>query len=125
AMAFLAKTACGYSLEGSQWPSGRGPVMQLELGNPSSTLSDGNTSWNVAAAPAIDMWNQVLGSIQLGKVMNSTAPVASGDRVNSMAFASTVFGSSFRSNTLAVTYHGYSYSAMMEADILLNTTQQF
>jgi Matrixin len=121
----LAKSACGYALEGPQWPSGKGPVMQLELGNSSGTLSDGNTSWNVAAAPALDMWNQVLGSIQFGKVMNSTAPVASGDRVNSMAFASTIFGQSFGSNTLAVTYYSYSGSTMLEADILFNTHQQF
>ena len=125
ATAFLAKNACGYSLEGPKWPNGRGPTMQLELGNPSSALSDGNTSWNTAATPAIDMWNQVIGSIQLGKVMNSTAPVASGDRVNSMAFASTIFGQSFGSNTLAVTYYSYSGSSMLEADILFNTHQQF
>src|SRR5438874_4451536 len=69
------------------------------------------------------MWNQVLGGMQFGRVMNSTAAVASGDRVNSMAFSSTIFGSSFGSSTLAVTYYSYSGSTMIEADILFNTAQ--
>src|SRR2546423_2769229 len=97
--------------------------MQLSLGNAGRTLSDGNTNWNTAVAPALDSWNQVVGGMQFGKVMNSTAAVASGDHVNSMAFASTVFGSSFGSNTLAVTYYRYSGSTMAEADILFNTAQ--
>jgi outer membrane biosynthesis protein TonB len=124
ALFFAVKTPA-YTLEGPKWASGKGPTMQLELGTANNTLSDGNTSWNVAAAPVIDMWNQVLGSIQLGKVMNSTAAVSSGDSVNSMAFANTVFGSSFGSNTLAVTYYSYSGSTMREADILFNTAQQW
>jgi len=76
--------------------------MQLELGTPGRTLLDGTTSWNTAIAPALDMWNQVVGRMQFGRVMNSTAPVASGDGVNSMALSSTVFGQSFGSYTLAV-----------------------
>jgi hypothetical protein len=99
--------------------------MQLELGAAGRTLSDGNTSWNTAAAPALDSWNQVVGRMQFGRVMNSTAAVASGDRVNSMAFSSTVFGQSFGSNTLAVTYYNYSGSTMLEADILFNTAQSW
>src|SRR3989442_306318 len=37
----------------------------------------------------------------------------------------TVFGQSFGSNTLAVTYYRYSGSTMMEADILFNKAQSF
>ncbi len=121
---FAPRDATAYSLEGPKWSSGN-PVMQLELGNPGRTLLDGHTSWNTAVAPALDMWNQVLGGMQFGRVMNSTAAVASGDRVNSMAFSSTVFGQSFGSNTLAVTYYSYSSSSMLEADILFNTAQSF
>ena len=113
-----------YSLEGPKWSAGAGPLMQLELGNAGRTLSDGNTSWNVAAAPAIGMWNQVLGGIQLGQV-TSNVPVASGDGVNSMIFTNTVFGQSFGAYTLAVTYYRYSGSRMSEADILFNTAQQW
>jgi len=122
---FVPRDANAYSLEGPKWPDGSTPVMQLELGTPGRTLLDGTTSWNTAMAPALDMWNQVVGRMQFGRVMNSTAPVASGDGVNSMAFSSTIFGQSFGSNTLAVTYYRYSGSTMMEADILFNTAQSF
>ena len=122
---FVPRDANAYSLEGPKWPDGSTPVMQLELGTPGRTLLDGTTSWNTAIAPALDMWNQVVGRMQFGRVMNSTAPVASGDGVNSMAFSSTIFGQSFGSNTLAVTYYRYSGSTMMEADILFNTAQSF
>src|SRR5947209_8737702 len=121
---FGSRDASGYRLEGPKWSSGN-PVMQLELGNPGRTLLDGHTSWNTAVAPALDMWNQVLGGMQFGRVMNSTAAVASGDRVNSMAFSSTVFGQSFGSSTLAVTYYHYSGSTMLEADILFNKAQSW
>ena len=102
---FEPRNASAYVLEGPKWPTGSTPVMQLELGSPGRTLLDGNTSWNTAAAPALDMWNQVVARMQFGRVMNSTAAVASGDRVNSMAFSNTVFGQSFGSSTLAVTYN--------------------
>src|SRR5436309_3265406 len=122
---FVPRDANAYSLEGPKWPDGSTPVMQLELGTPGRTLLDGTTSWNTAIAPALDMWNQVVGRMQFGRVMNSTAAVASGDGVNSMALSSTVFGQSFGSSTLAVTYYRYSGSTMIEADILFNTAQSF
>src|SRR5205823_8551277 len=71
-----------YALEGPRWPNGSTVVMQLSLGNAGRTLTDGNTSWNSAAAPALDSWNAVVGGMQFGKVMNSTASVSSGDHVN-------------------------------------------
>jgi len=108
-----------YVLEGPKWPNGT-VTMQLSLGNAGQTLSDGNTSWNSAVAPALTMWNQVMGAAQLTGVMNSTAAVSQGDGVNSMAFANTFFGSSFGSNTLAITGYSYSGSTMREADILFN-----
>jgi len=114
-----------YVLEGPKWPNGSTVVMQLSLGNAGRTLTDGNTSWNAAAAPALDSWNAVVGGMQFGKVMNSTAPVSSGDRVNSMAFSSTNFGQSFGSNTLAVTTYWFSGSTMTEADILFNSNQSW
>jgi len=108
-----------YVLEGPKWPNGT-VTMQLSLGNAGHTLSDGNTSWNSAVAPALTMWNQVMGAAQLAGVMNSSAAVSQGDGVNSMAFANTFFGSSFGSNTLAITGYSYSGSTMREADILFN-----
>jgi hypothetical protein len=97
--------------------------MQLSLGNAGRVLVDGNTSWNYAAAPALNMWNQVIAHIQLGRVLNSTVPVRSGDSFNSMAFASTVFGQNFGSNTYAVTTYWYSGATMAEADVLFNNAK--
>jgi Matrixin len=117
---FEPPDASAYVLEGPKWPSGSTVVMQLSLGNAGRTLADGNTSWNSAVSPALDSWNQVIGGMQFGRVMNSTAAVAQGDGVNSMAFASTFFGSSFGSNTLAITGYYYRSSTMIEADIVFN-----
>jgi hypothetical protein len=53
--------------------------------------------------------------------VNPSAPVNQGDRVNTVTFASSFFGSSFGSNTLAIT--GYSWDGsnhILEADILFN-----
>ncbi|HEX4638952.1 MAG TPA: matrixin family metalloprotease [Chthoniobacterales bacterium] len=122
---FQASTAVAYVLEGAQWPNGSTVVMQLSMGNAGRTLSDGNTSWNAAVAPALDNWNAVVARMQFGKVMNSTAAVSQGDRVNSMAFASTFFGQSFGSNTLAITGYWMSGSTITEADILFNSSQSW
>ena len=65
ATAFLTKNASGYAFEGPSWATSS-VAIQLEMGSPGSPLSDGNTSWNAAVSPALDMWNQVLGRIQLG-----------------------------------------------------------
>ena len=121
--ASLPSRVDAYVLEGPKWPNGSTVVMQLSLGSGSVTLSDGSTSWNNAVFPALGSWNGVMGSTQLGSVMNSTAAVSSGDHVNSMAFASSNFGQSFGSNTLAVTTYWMSGSTMTEGDILFNSAQ--
>jgi len=121
----LSATARGYVLEGQSWPAGTVVVLQLSLGNPGFTLQDGNTSWNDAAAPVADMWNARLQRVQVVNVMNSGAPVSSGDNLNSVAFANNVFGQPFGGSTLAVTYYRYSGSTMREADVLFNRAYTF
>src|ERR1700682_2266882 len=49
-------TAQAYVTEGASWASGTTVTFQLGLGNAGRTLIDGNTSWNTAASPAMDMW---------------------------------------------------------------------
>jgi len=122
---FQPPNADAYALEGPKWPTGSTVVMQLSLGSVGHTLTDGNTSWNSAVAPALDNWNGVVARMQFGEVMNSTAAVSSGDHVNSMAFSSTNFGHSFGSSTLAVTTYWMSGSTMTEADILFNSNQSW
>lgn len=124
-LGFVPAPASAYVLEGPSWLSGSRPAFQMELGSAGRTLTDGNTSWDTAALPIFGMWNQQLQNVQFNTVMGSTAPASSGDGVNTIIFASTIFGSSFGSNTLAVTYYSYSGSRMFEADILFNTAQTF
>lgn len=109
-----------YVLEGESWPAGSRVAFQLALGNAGRVLIDGNTSWDVAAAPAPGVWNQVMLNLQFDTNTNPSAPVNSGDRVNVIAFSGSVFGQSFGSGTLAVTYYVYSGGRMSEADILFN-----
>jgi hypothetical protein len=121
----LSATSRGYVLEGQSWPAGTVVVLQLSLGNAGRTLQDGNTSWNDAVAPGANMWNSNVARVQVAQVLNSSAPCSSGDQVNSVVFASTVFGQPFGGNTLAVTYYRYSGSTMREADTLFNQAQTF
>ena len=122
---FFTPATFGYALENKSWPSGTVVTIQMELGAPSQTLQDGSTTWNLAAAPAIDAWNWQMGAVQLAKVMDSTKPVSSGDGINSASFASTVFGDSFGTGVLAVTYYRSLGTSLTEADILFNTAQSF
>ena len=116
--------ARGYVLEGPSWPAGSSVTFQLSLGSAGRTLIDGNTSWDSAALPAFTAWNQSLLRVQfLSHIASSSA--TSGDRINTITFATTVFGQAFGSNTLAYTYYWYSTSAMLEADVLFNSNQSF
>ena len=120
----LSSTANAYTLEGKRWANGT-IVFQFSLGHPALALLDGNTSWNAAAAPALAIWNQKMGRVQLSAAMDSTAPVSSGDHVNSIAFSNSVFGQSFGNGTLAVTYYMMLGENMTEADVLFNRAQTF
>ncbi len=116
-----------YVLEGKSWPSGTTILMQLNLGSAGRTLQDGNTSWDDAVLPVAEMWNQAIQRVRVNTIVNPLVPVISGDRINSVAFASSVFGQSFGSGTLAVTYYTYSNSGgtMLESDTLFNRASTF
>lgn len=122
----LVPAAFGYTLENVQWPAGKVVNLQMSLGTPGKTLQDGSSSWNVAAVPASDLWNAQMAHVQFSYVMNSSAPVASGDGVNSVVFANDVFGDAFGSGVLAVTYFwSQSGGTLTEADVLFNKAQTF
>lgn len=118
-------SAHGYALEGTSWPPGSIIVLQLSLGSAGRTLQDGSTSWNDAVAPVTAMWGQQLQRVQLSGVTNSPAAVAAGDRVNSVAFSSTVYGQAFGRYTVAVTYYSSMGANIVESDTLFNTAQTF
>lgn len=115
----------GYALEKKSWPGGSVITVQMELGTPSETLIDGSVTWNEAAVPALDDWNAEMGDIQMVPVMDSILPVSSGDGINSASFSSTIFGETFGSGVLAVTYYRTQGATMLEADVLFNTAQPF
>ncbi len=125
AFIFAAEISSAYVATGKSWPTGTVVALQMGLGNAPSTLSDGNTSWDVAVSPAITAWNQQILRMQYNGVMNSSTPAASGDRVNSVVFSSTVFGQAYGRGTLAVTYYSTQGSTFLEADVLFNTAQTF
>ena len=121
----ITTTANAYVLEGKSWPSGTTVVMQLGLGSAGRTLQDGNTSWDDAVLPVAGMWNQVLQRVQVTFVVTPSGTGVSGDRVNSVFFASSIFGQSFGSSTLAVTYYTSSGGSMVESDTLFNSAALF
>ncbi len=114
----------GYALENRTWPHGSVVTFHVQLGAVTGHLQDGNSTWAAAVAPVFPMWNGTIGAIKLSSVNTSTA-VSSGDHVNSIAFSSTIFGQSFGSSTLAVTYYSTMNNSMVEADVLFNTAQHF
>jgi hypothetical protein len=119
-----ANDVSAFSLEGKSWPSGSQVTFRMGLGAAGRALSDGNTSWDTAAVPAFSAWNNVIGRLRFNNTPASTG-ASSGDRVNSVVFSNTVFGQSFGSSTLAVTYYLSTSSILVEADVLFNTRQAF
>lgn len=120
-----ARRANAFVLEGSTWPEGTQIAVQFNLGSAPRPLLDGSTSWNVAVAPVLDMWNEALGKVQFTGSDGPTGSAHSGDRLNSIAFAKTYFGNSFGKYTLAVTYYLSSNSTLIEADVLFNEAMAF
>jgi hypothetical protein len=121
----LSMAARAYVLEGKTWPSGSTVIMQLNLGSAGRVLQDGNTSWDAAVMPVADMWNQVFQRVHVTTVLNPLAPGVSGDRINTVFFTNSIFGQSFGSGTLAVTYYTTSGSNMIESDTLFNRAANF
>ena len=121
----LSTTSRGYVLEGQSWPADTVLVLQLSLGNSTLPLLDGSASYNEAVVPAVNMWNSSVQRVQVTQVMNSGVACSSGDNMNSVVFASSIFGQGFGGSTLAVTYYRYSGSTMREADILFNQAKVF
>jgi hypothetical protein len=124
-LAAVAPAANAYVLEGKSWPAGTTVIMQLNLGSAGRTLQDGNTSWDSAVLPVAAMWNQTIQRVQVSAIVNPLVPVSSGDRINSVVFSTSVFGQSFGSGTLAVTYYTYSGGTMIESDTLFNRAASF
>ena len=110
-----------YVLNGRYSPNGN-IVMELQLGTPPSTLSDGSTAWSTPAISALNEWNAQMVRCQFTTVVDSTAAKDYGNSLNNVYFSPTVNGDAWGSNVLAVTL---SYRSPLnfttEADVLFNT----
>jgi hypothetical protein len=122
-----AKPVHAYILEGPTWPASATINFQMALGTAGRTLLDGNTSWDVAAFPAPTYWNAKMQRLTFISVTNPSAPHTTGDRINTVFFASNYFGYSFGSSTLAVTYMVFTSQngTMLETDIVFNNKQNW
>ena len=127
--AAIAQQLRAFVLEGARWPAGSVVPLQFGLGPVQGILSDGNTTWDGAAKSAVDPWNQVTSrlklQVNLSPYLSFNPPVVSGDGLNSIVFADTIFGQSFGAQTVAVTVRRFTGSTMREADVLVNNAQAF
>lgn len=124
-LAAAVTSASAYSLLGSSWLSPTIP-MRVQLGASESVLADGSTSYSAAAENALALWNEQMANTQFTWTeADPGAPVAFGDRVNSMQFDSKVYGDKFGSSVLAVTLTDNSGNSTQETDVIFNTATQF
>src|SRR4029453_389749 len=118
-------SASAYSLLGSSWPSPTIP-MRVQLGASDIPLADGSASYDASIENALALWNEQLGGSQFTwTVAAPSAPVAFGDRINSMQMSSKVYGDKFGNNVLAVTLTDNAGSQTTETDVLFNTANPF
>ncbi len=115
-----AQPLFGYVLEGFSWTPNRTVSMQLSLGGP-RLLQDGAASFNASAADVCAKWNAHLAHMQFAPVLGSPVVPAPDDYENSAAFASTVFGDSFGSSTLAITLSSLRDGITSTSDTLFNS----
>lgn len=123
-VAGVSERADAYVLNGKTWPSGTTVVLQMGMGA-GVPLTDGSTSWEQAMLPVLTAWNQTIQRAQLSATTGGSVTASSGDHVNSVVFSANIFGQSFGTGTLAVTYYLTQGSNMIEADVLFNRAQTF
>lgn len=102
--------------------------MRLGLGTTNVGLADGSSSLNDSAADAIAIWNGHLDFISFSSLSSGTVPEVSGDGVNSVFSATTLFGDSFGEDTLAATVYftsSQNSAALVEADVVVNAAYRF
>jgi len=105
-----------------KWAPGNIPI-RIMVDN-ATMLSDGNTRATSIQAALTDPsrgWNHVLGNVQFVPAIVGVGNGADGNHINEVFFASSPYGMSWDSNTLAVTTTWYSSNQRSEADTIFNT----
>jgi hypothetical protein len=96
--------------------------MDLQLGNASWVLIDGNTSWNTVANNALATWNLYMSKVQFTVYSQSTGVAVNGNGRNEVQFNSKVYGQSFGSGVLAITTTWVIGTRRTEGDTIFNST---
>jgi hypothetical protein len=112
-----------YWLNGPSWPSGTVTV-QLEFGA-APALTDGCPDWSCSAGGAVDLWNLVMGRVQLKAVHNSQYARGELNGRNDLFFATDMYGKAFSHDTLALTTWWYRNDELVEADIGFNQAKKW
>lgn len=92
------------------------------------TFIDGSADLTASAEDALNIWNQYLVHMRFVVDRNSLLPAAEYDGDTSVTIASTFYGQSFGSNTLAVTLVTPSFAnpdIMDEADVIFNSARTY
>jgi hypothetical protein len=102
-----------------EWNKNRTVLMHLSLpaGGP---MSDGSPSLNAVAETALNIWNQYLVHMKFAVDRDSILPPSDDDANMSVIMASTVYGDTFGSNTLAATLFSSRDNHLIEADVTFN-----
>ena len=109
-----------------KWPPGTIPMRILA--DDITVLSDGTTQATTIKAAMQDPtrgWNHYLGDAQFAPTILAAGSGADGNSINEIFFASTPYGMSFETNTLAVTTAWYISNRRVEADIVFNSAKSW
>ena len=120
-----------YVTSGTSWSTNMN--MQLQLGS-SGALIDGAGSWGVVAEDALATWNLHMDRAHFTVTRDSTAPIALGNGLNNVFWASTAYGKPFNDyadptqkggTIIALTLWLARGSTTVEADVMFNNTLQW
>ncbi|PTX97710.1 matrixin family metalloprotease [Opitutus sp. ER46] len=118
-----------YTSLGGSWKNGSIPMrLQLDATAPAVTmpLQDGSTSWNTIAQQSLAAWNAEMIRSQLTSTTSTSSAAEMYDGINSVLFATTIYGDAFDSTTLGVTLvnyyddYGLPTPQITEADLIIN-----
>lgn len=93
--------------------------MNLKMPAPATPLTDGS-NYNTSVQAAMQAWNGLLGSLQFASQIQTAGKATNGNSINEIVMDSTVGGTAFGTNTLAVTLSYSQGDVRVESDIIFN-----
>ncbi len=102
-----------------KWPAGS-IALRILADNTTALAGDGTTRATTIVAAA-QAWNTSLGAAQFSPQIIPAGSAGNGNAQNDVVFASTIYGSTFDSSTLAVTLTRHNGNAATETDVIFNT----